>query len=122
VDADVVEEAELFNFWIHRDDAEKLNAVANRTPDEARRSGRYVLENGEHVDVLLARAVQSKATSELVSFDDVWARRRELVYAPGIRIAVPTIPDLIRTKQWALRDRDIADIRLLEAKLQEGME
>ncbi len=117
-----------YDFWLHRDDAEKFNLALeplglepNKTIEEARRTGRYVLENGEHVDVLVARGSQSKATGEMVTFDDVWSRRRELVYAAGIRIAVPTIEDLIRTKQWALRDKDVADIRLLEAKRAEGM-
>ena len=111
-----------YDLWVHRDDAEALNAALERlglipshSVDAARARGRYVLENGEHVDVLVARASQTKL-GEMLAFDDVWARRRELVYAPGIRIAVPTIDDLIKTKQWALRDKDVADIRLLEAK------
>lgn len=57
-----------YDFWVHRDDPEKLNAaleplglVANRTLKEARARGRYVLENGEHLDVLEAkRAEQSR--------------------------------------------------------------
>jgi hypothetical protein len=36
-------------------------------------------------------------------------------YAPGIEIAVPTLDDLIRTKRWALRQKDVIDIQLLEA-------
>lgn len=112
-----------YDFWAHRDDIEKLNAaleplglIANKSPEQARATGRYVLENGEHVDVLNARAVQSKVTAEMVTFDDVWSRRRELVYEPGIRIFVPTIDDLIKTKQWAMREKDVLDIKLLEAK------
>lgn len=118
-----------YDFWCHRDDAGRLNdaleplgLVPNKPLEEALKSGRYVLENGEHVDVLVVRASQSKVTGEMTTFDDVWARRRELVYAQGVRISVPTIDDLIRSKQWALRDKDVADIRLLEAKRSEGVE
>lgn len=115
-----------YDYWLHRDDIEKFNTalaplglVASKNPEQARATGRYVLENGEHIDVLNARAVQSKATGEMVTFDDVWSARRELVYEPGVLIYVPTIDDLIKTKQWSLRERDLADIRLLEAKKEE---
>jgi hypothetical protein len=30
-------------------------------------------------------------------------------------IAVPCIDDLILTKRWSMRDKDVADIRMLEA-------
>ncbi len=112
-----------YDFWVHRDDLAKFNAALeplglapNKTVEQAIATGRYVLENGEHVDVLNARAVQSKVTGELVQFDAVWAQRRELAYEPGVHIFVPCIDDLIKTKQWSMRDRDIADIRLLEIK------
>ena len=55
-----------YDFWIAIDDADRFNEalhafdmVPNRTPDEARANGRYVLENDEHVDVLVARAVST---------------------------------------------------------------
>jgi hypothetical protein len=38
-----------------------------------------------------------------------------LQYDQQTVIAVPCIEDLILTKRWAMRDRDVADIRLLEA-------
>src|SRR5678816_114433 len=55
-----------YDFWIPADDAAALNAallpfdmLPSRSPDEARKNGRYVLENDEHVDVLVARAVST---------------------------------------------------------------
>jgi len=79
----------------------------------ARGRGRYVLENDDHVDVVVARA-QSTKDGEVVAFDDVWARRRIESYDEGTTIAVPSVADLIRTKRWAMRQKDIADIQLLE--------
>ena len=65
-----------YDFWAHIDDAARLNAAAapfglvpTRTPDEARKRGRYALENDEHVDVLVARTV-STGTGQVVAFDE----------------------------------------------------
>ncbi len=49
-----------------------------------------------------------------MAFDDVWPRRQTLEVAPGVTIAVPTIDDLILTKRFGGRPRDLEDIRLLE--------
>jgi len=38
----------------------------------------------------------------------------DLIYQASVTIAVPTIDDMILTKRWAMRDKDIADIHLLE--------
>ncbi len=109
-----------YDLWVHIDDIEPLNqALAalelapNHAPDEARKRGRYVLENDEHVDVLVAR---SKSTPDGVrlAFDDAWVRRKEMSYDESTSIAVPTLDDLITTKRWAMRDKDVADIRMLE--------
>ena len=49
-----------YGLWTFPADIEKLDAavrplelIPKRTPEEARSPGRYVLENGEHVDVLM---------------------------------------------------------------------
>lgn len=46
-----------YDFWVHPDDIEVFNAalaplglLPNRSPDEARRRGRYILEGDERVD------------------------------------------------------------------------
>lgn len=49
-----------------------------------------------------------------VAFDDVWERRRSLPLAPGVDVAIPCISDLIATKRFAARPKDLEDIRLLE--------
>jgi hypothetical protein len=109
-----------YDYWVHPDDLDGFNAAAgevalrpNRPPDEARARGRYTLENDEHVDVLVARSV-STVDGVAVTFDDVWTRRTPLAYDEATVLAVPCIDDLILTKRWSARDRDIADIRLLE--------
>ncbi len=110
-----------YDFWIHVDDAAVFNAAVapfglspNRAPDEARTKGRYVLENDERVDVLVARSCAT-VDGVTVSFDDLWKRRQLLPLASGVSIAMPSIDDLILTKRFAARPRDAEDIRLLEA-------
>lgn len=110
-----------YDFWLHIDDVAVFNEavepqglVPDRTPEEARGRGRYVLENDERVDVLVARAVPTVDGVRL-AFEDVWARRRGLGVAPGVTVGVPHIDDLILTKRFAGRPKDLEDIRLLEA-------
>jgi hypothetical protein len=110
-----------YDFWLHIDDIAAFNAAVEpqglsptRTPDEARGRGRYVLENDERVDVLVARTVPT-VDGVRVSFEDVWSRRRPLEVAPGIAVTVPALDDLILTKRFGGRPKDLEDIRLLEA-------
>jgi hypothetical protein len=110
-----------YDFWVHIDDASVLNAavlafglVPSRTPEEARTTGRYVLENDEHVDVLLARVVPT-VDGTRVAFDDVWRRRQDVEVASGVSFPVPTLVDLILTKRFGSRPKDLEDVRLLEA-------
>lgn len=112
-----------YDFWLAADDAEAFNAAAapfdlvpNRTVDEARRVGRYVLENDERVDVLIASAV-STIDGERVEFDDVWSRRATIALGDGTEIALPTVEDLLRTKRFAGRPKDAEDARLLRELL-----
>jgi len=110
-----------YDFWLHIDDIAAFNAAVeaqglfpSRTPEEARGRGRYVLENDERVDVLVARSVPT-IDGVRVGFDDVWDRRRALEVAPGVTLPVPTLDDLILTKRFGGRPKDLEDIRLLEA-------
>lgn len=114
-----------YDLWIHVDDSHQLNQalaplglVPNRNPDQARKHGRYVLENSEKVDVMVARGASTVA-GMMVRFDDLWERRRELELDDGVRVAVPATDDLILTKRFGGRPKDAEDIRLLEA-LQSG--
>ena len=110
-----------YDFWLHIDDIDSFNRAAepfglfpSRTPDQARKSGRYVLANDEHVDVLVARAVTTVDGQQVIQ-EEVWSRRRELPLKGGVSVAVPCIDDLIATKRFALRPRDVEDIRFLES-------
>ncbi|HUE89650.1 MAG TPA: hypothetical protein VMO26_26540 [Vicinamibacterales bacterium] len=109
-----------YDFWISAGDAAAFNAAAKpfdlhptKSPDEARRSGRYVLENDEHIDVLVARAVAARS-GEVVAFDEVWQGRQQILLADDVYVNIPTLDDLIRTKRFALRSKDLEDIRMLE--------
>ena len=107
-----------YDFWLHMDDIAIFNRVGasfelhpTRTPEEARASGRYVLENDEHVDVLVARSLTT-TDGHLVAFEDLWSRRRAVRIGLA-DIQMPTVDDLILTKQVAARPKDLEDIRLL---------
>lgn len=109
-----------YDFWIHIDDIAVFNNAVEphglhptRTPDEARGRGRYVLENDERVDVLVARSMPT-IDGVRVAFDDVWPRRRALEVTAGVQVAVPELDDLILTKRFGGRPKDLEDIRLLE--------
>ena len=109
-----------YDFWLHIDDIEQLNTVAarfnlvpTRSAAEARRHGRYVLENDEHIHALVASAVPT-VDGQDVAFDDVWTRRqtRQLDSATGVLL--PSLDDLILTKRFGARPRDVEDVRLLQ--------
>ena len=109
-----------YDFWIHIDDIEAFNAIAeafdlfaNHPPDEARKRGRYVLENDEHVDVLVARSMPGHAGDRL-RFEDFWRTRQYVELAEEREACLPSIEDLIRTKRAAGRPKDVEDIAFLE--------
>jgi hypothetical protein len=115
-----------YDYWIHIDDigpfnqaVSRLGFAPNRSPDEARARGRYVLENDERIDVLVARSV-STVGGVRVAFEDVWVRRERLELAPGIEVELPTLEDLILTKQFGGRPKDAEDLRLLQELLRRG--
>ena len=109
-----------YNFCIGIDDIAAFNEAAagsalmpNYDAETARRRGRYVLENDEHVDVLVARTVPTR-DGVTVPFDDVWQRRQAIALAPDTDVHVPSLDDLILTKRFANRPKDLEDIRLLK--------
>ncbi|WP_394824110.1 hypothetical protein [Pendulispora albinea] len=111
-----------YDLWLHIDDIEIVNGVAERLehfPDvpseEARRRGRYVLENGDRVDVIVAPSPTTQ-DGDVVRFEDVWGRRQHLAFGTGgAFVTLPAISDLIRTKRWSMRPRDLIEIDALEA-------
>lgn len=113
-----------YDFWLHVDDIERFNDLSapfdlapTRTPEEARQRGRYALENGERIDVLVARAVPT-VDGVRVTFDDVWRRRSPVALTAEVSVALPCIADLIATKKFAARPKDLEDLRLLAALLE----
>jgi len=114
-----------YDYWIAIDDIARFNTacapfhlIPTRTPDEARQAGRYVLENDEHVDVLVARSVTT-VDGHLLQFDALWDRHRSIDLESGVLVAIPSLDDLILTKQIQPRPKDLEDIRLLRALRQE---
>jgi hypothetical protein len=109
-----------YDLWIHIDDIAALNAALaplelypNRTPEEARQFGRYVLEGDERIDVLVARQASTKDGVPL-RFEDAWVRRKAIPYRSTVELLLPSIDDIILTKRWSLRQKDIDDIAMLE--------
>lgn len=116
-----------YDFWLDIDQMELLNAIVepfelfpNRSPAEARRVGRYILQGDERIDVLIARQVSTRDGIPL-RFEDAWARRIVVPYSASVSLDLPCIDDLIMTKRWSLRPKDVNDIELLE-KLKRGEE
>jgi len=114
-----------YDLWIELDDTEKLNAIARTfdleptcDPAEARARGRYVLEGPERVDVMVARA-KSTADGVVLTFSDAYGRRT-ILSPDGIALAIPCIDDLITTKRWALRPKDVLDINFLDSLREAG--
>jgi hypothetical protein len=110
-----------YDYWIHSEDIEAFNEALlsfdlfpNYEPDLARSRGRYVLENDEKVDVLVARSV-STVNGTRVIFDDVWSRKRMIEVTTNVMAAIPSLDDLILTKRFGARPKDAEDIRMLEA-------
>jgi hypothetical protein len=108
-----------YDFWIAIDDIAAFNAAVEPTglqpthsPEEARRRGRYVLENDEHVDVLVARSVTT-VDGVPVAFEDLWQRRKTVALTATIDVHIPALEDLVLTKRFADRPKDLEDIRLL---------
>jgi hypothetical protein len=109
-----------YDFWLHFDDAERFNESVSafdlaptHSPLEARQRGRYALENDEHIDVLIARSIPT-VDGVTVAFDDVWTRRQATSLGTGVEVALPSLADLVLTKRFASRPKDLEDIRLLE--------
>ncbi|MBX3215704.1 MAG: hypothetical protein KF850_26940 [Labilithrix sp.] len=109
-----------YDLWVHIDDIEKLNAslgelelFATKEPAEARATGRYLFENDVRVDVLVARSASTSEGARL-DFVDAWARRQTLDLGDGLSLALPSIDDLITTKRWGSRPKDMIDIQWLE--------
>jgi hypothetical protein len=50
-----------------------------------------------------------------VAFDDIWTRRRTITLGPDVTVHLPIVDDLILTKRFADRPKDLEDIRLLRA-------
>ena len=110
-----------YDFWIHGEDITAFNEAAapfglwpTHTPEEARQRGRYVLQNDEMIDVLVARSV-STVDRVRVAFDEVWSRRRMVKLSADVTLSLPSLDDLILTKRFAARPKDLEDIRLLQA-------
>ena len=109
-----------YDFWVHPEDIAPFNDAALRfglvpshTPDEARNRGRYVLENDEHVDVIVVRFATT-VDGQKVCLEDLWARRVAVPLAPSVSLVIPCLDDLIATKRFGRRPKDLEDIRLLQ--------
>jgi hypothetical protein len=62
--------------------------------------------------VLVGRSVPTIEGLPVV-FEEVWARRRALSLDSGVDVQLPAIDDLILTKRFSARSKDLEDIRLL---------
>lgn len=109
-----------YDVWVHFDDIEKLNAAlealglfATKSPAQARATRRYVFENDVRVDVMVARSA-STPEGDRLDFESAWERRQAVDIGKGIILALPSVDDLITTKRWGSRPKDMIDIQWLE--------
>ncbi|MBS1818768.1 MAG: hypothetical protein JSU08_12620 [Acidobacteria bacterium] len=109
-----------YDFWIAVDDIECFNRalepfdlIPTISPEQARQRGRYVLQNDEHIDVIVARALPLP-TGESIVFDHIWTRRQAVSVAPDAVVAIPSLDDLVATKRVGNRPKDVEDIRQLQ--------
>ena len=109
-----------YDFWLHIDDIASFNHAVEpfglwptHSPEEARGRGRYVLQNDETVDVLVARSVPT-VDGRTLTFENLWTRRRSVALMQGLSLWIPALDDLIATKRVGSRPKDLEDIRLLE--------
>ena len=49
-----------------------------------------------------------------IEFDDVWTCRQIVSLASDIEVPLPSFDDLIATKRFGTRPKDLEDIRLLQ--------
>jgi len=92
------------------------------------RSGVRVLLIGRRALVALGIPVLTADYDLWIDIDDIgalnaalaWARRRELAYAPNVPLVVPCLDDMILTKRWSLRPKDVDDIAMLEKLKRDG--
>jgi len=77
-------------------------------------SGARALLIGRRALVALGLPVLTADYDFWLHIDEIWTRRRGLEVAPGVTIAVPVLDDLILTKRFGGRPKDLEDIRLLE--------
>lgn len=113
-----------YDFWIEMDDIEIFNKacepfemIPNRTPDEARKFGRYVLENSEHVDVLVARRMPT-VDGQSITFKEAFEASLDTPRSRKIDVRVPQVEHLIMTKRFGARPKDASDINLLNEFLE----
>lgn len=109
-----------YDVWVHIDDIELLNRafeaidlVPNKAAPEARATGRYLFENDIRIDVMVARSASSPDGVRL-TFDDAWVRRQHVDLGNGLAVDLPSVEDLILTKRWGSRPKDMIDIQWLE--------
>jgi hypothetical protein len=107
-----------YDFWLAVDDIATFNAIGElfdlhptSAAEEARQRRRYVLENDERIDVLVARNAMT-LHGIVVAFDALWERKREIALGE-VPVSLPSLDDLILTKQIKPRPKDLEDNRLL---------
>jgi hypothetical protein len=76
---------------------------------------REIAASGARVVVIGRRAMIAWGLP-VATFDQVWQRKVDIPFgADDVSIPVPCVEDLIRTKRWAMRAKDVGDIQMLEA-------
>jgi len=108
-----------YDFWLHIDDIEAFNACPTHLtccPHSARtRPASGPLCAGERRTRRRADfPVHANRGGPTVTFDEMWARRQAVPLNDTTMVTLPSVRDLILTKRFAARPKDLEDIRLIE--------
>lgn len=80
-------------------------------------SGARALLIGRRALVVLGLPVLTADYDFWLHFDDaecIWTRRQTMSLASGLAVVLPSLADLVLTKRFASRPKDLEDIRMLE--------
>jgi len=74
---------------------------------------RAIHESGARALLIGRRALVPTTDGVSVHFADIWQRRQAVTLAQDTEVQLPALDDLILTKRFGSRPKDVEDIRLL---------
>lgn len=92
--------------------AREFDFYPSKKEEDLKKHFMFQLENDIIIDVFRARKITNK-DGELIDFKEIYERRETFEDVGGVKINVPSVPDLIKLKKTG-REKDVHDVRYLE--------